>query len=60
METTLDENTFYTKVKLVFNDGHEFIGDEVQVALVAGFTASMHGGVKEKIFIEGVPRYVET
>jgi hypothetical protein len=58
--TTPDENTFYTKVKVVFNDGHEFTGDEVQASLVAGFNAPMHNGVKDMIFIEGIPKFTDT
>jgi|GEM_PF-5516686 len=51
-----DENMYYTKVKVIFNDGSEFIGNEVQASLVSGFTAKYRGGVKETLFLEGVPR----
>ena len=44
--------TFHSKVKVIFNDGSEFIGNEVDVALVAGFTAHLKGGVREILYIE--------
>jgi len=50
-----DENTYYTKVKVIFNDGSEFVGNEIQVALVSGFTATYRGGVKQTLFLEGIP-----
>lgn len=50
-----DKNLYYTKVKVIFNDGSEFEGDEVQVSLVCGFTAKYRGGVKETLFLEYVP-----
>ncbi len=43
---------FYSKVKVKFNDGSEFVGDEIDVALVAGFTAQFKGGVMEILYIE--------
>ena len=51
-----DENMFYTKVKIIFNDGSEFEGNEIQAALVSGFTAKYRKGVKETLFIEGITR----
>lgn len=50
-----DENMYYTKVKVIFNDGSTFEGNEVQASLVSGFTAKYRGGVKEILFLEGVP-----
>lgn len=56
METMKEEDRFYTKIKTTFNDGTDFIGDEIQTALVAGFTADSRGGIKDQEFSEWEPR----
>jgi len=49
------EGIFYTNVRVEFNDGSVFEGNEVQVSLVSGFTGKDRGGVKRTEFLEGVP-----
>ncbi len=49
------EGMFYTKVRVEFNDGSEFEGNEVQVSLVSGFTGKDRGGIKRTEFLECVP-----
>lgn len=49
------EGMFYTKVRVEFNDGSEFVGNEVQASLVSGFTGKYRGGVKRTEFLECVP-----
>lgn len=44
--------TFYSKVMVIFNDGSKFIGNKVDVQLVAKFTAHLKGCVREILYIE--------
>jgi hypothetical protein len=43
---------FHTSVKTVFGNGTVFIGDEVQTALVCGFTEKYRGGVVSQEILE--------
>ena len=43
---------FITKIRTVFNDGTYFEGNEVQNALVCGFTAKQRGGIRRTEVIE--------
>ena len=47
-----DYRPFITKIRTVFNDGTYFEGNEVQNALVCGFTAKARGGVNRVDVIE--------
>lgn len=46
---------YATKVRTIFNDGSCFEGNEVQTALVVGFTGIGRGGVYSSEVLEEIP-----
>ena len=48
----MNKRLFFTKIITKFNDGTQFIGNEIQTALVCGFTEKSRKGILVQLYCD--------
>lgn len=52
---TDEPGVYWTTIRVKYANGTEFTGDEINVALVSGFTGQSRGGEVSREYLECIP-----